>query len=76
MAHPIACHCGAPATHQSHRDATPDETAASLKAMDAWRVSQGLGPLPADATIRHHPHEIPVYTCCAHTDGDTCDGAA
>lgn len=75
ITHPLLCHCGDPATHQAHRDATDDETAANLAAMDSWRTAQGLDPLPADAAIRTATHSVPVFTCCPHTDDCPCGEA-
>ena len=60
--------CLQPATHMHQRAATPDEGAAYLAAMDEWRVSQGLGPLPDTAAIRSADHTVAVHTCCAHRD--------
>jgi len=67
--------CDLPATHTTQRAATDDEATAYLAHMDRWRTTQGLGPLPEHAAIRHADHTVTVHTCCTHRPDDhaPCD---
>jgi len=61
------CHaCDTPATHHWQREATDEESTDYHARVDAWRVSEGLGPIPDDAAIRTAPVMIPVFGCCEH----------
>jgi hypothetical protein len=64
---PSACHaCDKPATQQWQRPATDDETTAYHTAMDEWRKSQGLPPMPDTAAVRQTPALVVVYGCAEH----------
>lgn len=70
------CHaCDQPATYHWQRDATDDEATQYHANVDAFRVSEGLGPMPADAAIRTAPVHIPMFGCCAHRPAEhtPCD---
>lgn len=63
------CHaCPEPATSQWHREGTDEEAAAYHANVDAWRISEGLGPMPEDAAIKRVPVLVAVYGCDVHSD--------
>jgi hypothetical protein len=63
--------CGAPATRQTEREATAEEAAAHHQAMDEWRTTEGLPPMPAGSAYKQAPVMITVLGCDEHDpEGD------
>lgn len=61
------CHaCPEQATQQWQREGTADEAAAYHAAVDEWRKTQGLPPMPDTAAIRQVPVLVAVYGCDEH----------
>lgn len=61
------CHaCPEQATQQWQRVATDDEATAYHQAMDDWRASQGLPPMPETVAVRQAPVQMAVFGCGQH----------